>query len=148
MDPNKFTQKTQEALQAAQNIAVSRGHQAVDAEHLLYALCEQEGGLVPRLLEKLQRPADVVVGQGLFTSAVANYGGRSGKALRSPLGDWADGRRLYEADIGDRLVLIWSSIPSTSFELPAVALGQPDFSSADYSGLTANSLVHQHGKTT
>ncbi|MEZ6191525.1 MAG: Clp protease N-terminal domain-containing protein [Phycisphaerales bacterium] len=61
MDFNKFTQKTQEALQAAQNIAITRGHQAVDAEHLLYALCEQEGGLVPRLLEKLKRPADVVV---------------------------------------------------------------------------------------
>ena len=63
MDFNKFTQKTQEALQAAQNIAVTRGHQAVDAEHLLYALCEQEGGLVPRLLQKLERPADVVVGE-------------------------------------------------------------------------------------
>jgi ATP-dependent Clp protease ATP-binding subunit ClpB len=63
MDFNQFTQKTQEALQAAQNIAVTRGHQAVDPEHLLYALCEQEGGLVPRLLEKLERPADVVVGE-------------------------------------------------------------------------------------
>jgi ATP-dependent Clp protease ATP-binding subunit ClpB len=63
MDPNKFTQKTQEALQAAQSLAVARGHQAVDAEHLLLALCQQEGGLVPRLLEKLQRPADVVVGE-------------------------------------------------------------------------------------
>ena len=63
MDFNKFTQKTQEALQAAQNIAITRGHQAVDAEHLLYALCEQEGGLVPRLLQKLERPADVVVGE-------------------------------------------------------------------------------------
>ena len=63
MDFNQFTQKTQEAMQAAQNIAVTRGHQAVDTEHLLYALCEQDGGLVPRLLEKLGRPADVVVGE-------------------------------------------------------------------------------------
>lgn len=63
MDFNKFTQKTQESLQAAQNIAMTRGHQAVNAEHLLYALCEQDGGLVPRLLQKLQRPADVVVGE-------------------------------------------------------------------------------------
>ncbi len=61
MDFNKLTQKSQEALQAAQNIALTRGHQAVDVEHLLYALCEQEGGLVPRLLDKLNRPADVVV---------------------------------------------------------------------------------------
>ncbi len=63
MDPNKFTQKTQEALQAAQNIAVTRGHQAVDAEHLMLALCQQEGGLVPRLLDKLQRPADVIAAE-------------------------------------------------------------------------------------
>jgi len=63
MDFNKLTQKTQEALQAAQNIAVTRGHQAVDTEHLLYALCEQDGGLVPRLLEKLGRPADLVLGE-------------------------------------------------------------------------------------
>ncbi len=63
MDPNKFTQKTQEALQAAQSLAISRGHQAVDVEHLVLALCQQEGGLIPRLLEKLQRPADVVVGE-------------------------------------------------------------------------------------
>ncbi len=63
MDFNKLTQKTQEALQAAQSIAVSRGHQAVDTEHLMVALCEQEGGLIPRLLEKLQRPADVVVAE-------------------------------------------------------------------------------------
>jgi len=63
MDPNKFTQKTQEAIQSAQSLAISRGHQAVDAEHLVLALCQQEGGLIPRLLEKLQRPADVVVGE-------------------------------------------------------------------------------------
>jgi ATP-dependent Clp protease ATP-binding subunit ClpB len=51
---------TQQALQQAQNIAITRGHQQVDSEHLLLALCEQPDGLVPRLLAKLQRPADVV----------------------------------------------------------------------------------------
>ena len=60
MDPDKFTQKLQEALQQAQNLAVQRGHQAVDADHLLLALTRQEAGLIPRLLDKLGRPADVV----------------------------------------------------------------------------------------
>ena len=60
MDFNKLTQKAQEAFQLGQNVAVERGHQAVDNEHLLLALTRQEGGLVPRLLDKLQRPADVV----------------------------------------------------------------------------------------
>ena len=54
MDMNKMTQKTQEALQAAQNLALKRGHIEVDGEHLLAALLEQEGGLVPRLLEKME----------------------------------------------------------------------------------------------
>ncbi len=54
MDPNKLTVKTQEALQAAQNLALKRGHAEVDGEHLLLALLEQPGGLVPRLLEKLE----------------------------------------------------------------------------------------------
>ncbi len=63
MDPNRLTQKTQEALHDAQAIAVKHGHQAVDTEHLLLALCRQEGGLVPRLLTKMERPADVVIAE-------------------------------------------------------------------------------------
>jgi len=63
MNANNFTQKVQEALQAAQSQAVNRGHQAVDVEHLLLALCEQEQGLIPRLLDKLERPSDVVASE-------------------------------------------------------------------------------------
>ncbi|MEN8687024.1 MAG: ATP-dependent chaperone ClpB [Desulfuromonadales bacterium] len=53
MDINRMTQKTQEALQAAQSLAVHFGHVEVDGEHLLLALLEQEGGLVPRLVTRL-----------------------------------------------------------------------------------------------
>jgi len=53
MDINRMTQKTQEALQAAQSLAVHFGHIEVDGEHLLLALLEQEGGLVPRLVARL-----------------------------------------------------------------------------------------------
>lgn len=52
LDPNKMTQKTQEALQDAQSLAEAHGHQEADAEHLIFALLEQEEGLVPRLIEK------------------------------------------------------------------------------------------------
>jgi ATP-dependent Clp protease ATP-binding subunit ClpB len=51
MDLNKFTEKSQSALTEAQNIAARSQHQAVDVEHLMLALLEQEGGLVPRLFE-------------------------------------------------------------------------------------------------
>ncbi len=53
LDSNKLTQKAQEALQAAQAIAVRLSHQEVDGEHVLMALLEQEEGLAPRLFERM-----------------------------------------------------------------------------------------------
>ncbi len=50
MDPNKLTQKTQEALHDAQTKALRYGHTEVDNEHLLLALLDQSDGLAPRLL--------------------------------------------------------------------------------------------------
>jgi ATP-dependent Clp protease ATP-binding subunit ClpB len=50
VDVNRLTQKSQEALQEAQNIATRMGHTEVDGEHLLAALIDQPEGLVPRLL--------------------------------------------------------------------------------------------------
>ena len=56
MDFSKFTQKAQQGLQGAQTIAVRMSHLEVDVEHLLLALLEQDGGLVPRLLEGMELP--------------------------------------------------------------------------------------------
>jgi len=58
MDPNKLTQKSQEALHDAQTKALRHGHQEVDGEHLLLALLEQPEGLVPRLLNKMDVPIE------------------------------------------------------------------------------------------
>ncbi len=63
MDMNRLTEKSQEALHEAQAEAVRRGHTEVDGEHLLLALCQQEGGLVGRLFEKMNRPADVIISE-------------------------------------------------------------------------------------
>ncbi len=52
MDPNRLTQKSQEALTEAQSIAQRLGHTEVDGEHLLLALLNQQNGLVPRLIER------------------------------------------------------------------------------------------------
>ncbi|MBF8190592.1 ATP-dependent chaperone ClpB [Nonomuraea sp. K274] len=52
MDPNRLTQKTQEALHDAQTKALRYGHTEVDGEHLLLALLDQSEGLVPRLVEQ------------------------------------------------------------------------------------------------
>ena len=53
MDLNRATQKVQEAVQAAQAIAVRHSHQEIDVEHLLAALLEQPDGLAPRLFEQM-----------------------------------------------------------------------------------------------
>ncbi|MDT4904271.1 MAG: ATP-dependent Clp protease ATP-binding subunit ClpB [Pseudonocardiales bacterium] len=50
MDMNRLTQKSQQALQEAQSIAVRMAHTEVDTEHLLLALLQDQDGLAPRLL--------------------------------------------------------------------------------------------------
>ncbi|MBQ1384390.1 MAG: type VI secretion system ATPase TssH, partial [Firmicutes bacterium] len=52
MNANKLTQKSMEAISTAQNIAVENGNMQIEAEHLLYALLDQDGGLIPSLLER------------------------------------------------------------------------------------------------
>ncbi len=51
MDFNQYTQKSREAVNAAQQAAAERHHQEVTAKHLLGALLDQEGGMAPRFLE-------------------------------------------------------------------------------------------------
>ncbi len=60
MDTQKLTQKSQEALQLAQSKAVAFGHQQVDTKHLLLALVEPGDGLVVRLLQRMDVPADAL----------------------------------------------------------------------------------------
>ena len=50
---DKFTQKGQEALIEAQNLAQKYNHPAVKTEHLLKALVEQEGGVVPSVFKRI-----------------------------------------------------------------------------------------------
>ena len=52
MNMNQFTQKSVEALQRAQAIAVEYQHMQVDQEHLVFALLEDQAGLIPQLLNK------------------------------------------------------------------------------------------------
>lgn len=56
MRPDKFTQKMQEALQAAQDIASQFNHQEITNEHFLQALIDQTDGITRPLLEKMGVP--------------------------------------------------------------------------------------------
>ena len=57
---DKLTTKSQEALQQAQTLADKRSHQAIDVEHLLFALLGQKEGVVLALLQKLGVPLNTL----------------------------------------------------------------------------------------
>ncbi|MBR2391868.1 MAG: AAA family ATPase, partial [Clostridia bacterium] len=58
MDFNKFTQKSLEAIQNAQSVALENGHSEIVQEHLLYTLFTQENGLIPEILKNMGVSSD------------------------------------------------------------------------------------------
>lgn len=54
MNIQKFTQKSMEAIEDAQKLAVDYGNQEITQEHLLLALMQQDGGLIPMLFQKME----------------------------------------------------------------------------------------------
>lgn len=53
MNMNKFTQKSLETVQEAQNLAIELGNIQIDQEHILYSLLDQEDGLIYQLFTKM-----------------------------------------------------------------------------------------------
>ena len=53
MNAQKFTKKALEAINSAQSIAIENQNIQIMPEHLLYALVDQEGGLIPQLFKKM-----------------------------------------------------------------------------------------------
>ena len=60
MNAQKFTQKSLEAIQDAQDIAIQYQNMNIEQEHLLLALVQQENGLIPQLLKKMNVNVDSV----------------------------------------------------------------------------------------
>ena len=61
MNLNQFTQKSLEAVQSAQSVAVENGNQQVGQPHLLLALLQQEEGLIGQLMGRMGVPMDSFV---------------------------------------------------------------------------------------
>ncbi|MGN1368239.1 MAG: ATP-dependent Clp protease ATP-binding subunit, partial [Aristaeellaceae bacterium] len=76
MNMNQFTQKTIEAIQRAQQIAVEYGHQQVDQEHVMLALTEDGASLIPQLLTKCGLSVESL--RGALTDAVGRIARVSG----------------------------------------------------------------------
>ena len=92
MNMNQFTQKTIEALQNAQRLAVEYSNQAVEQEHLLAALAQQQDGLIPQLLQAM----------GVDANAFANAATEKVAALPRVTGSGRDPEKVYISGDLDR----------------------------------------------
>ena len=54
MNIQKFTQKSVEAINNCEKLAYDYGNQEIEQEHLLVALLQQENGLIPQMIEKME----------------------------------------------------------------------------------------------
>ena len=61
MNAQKFTQKSLEAIQEAQNIALEHNNMQIEQEHLVCALLEQNDGLIPQLMKKMGIEPDALL---------------------------------------------------------------------------------------
>ena len=69
MNPQNLTQKSLEAVQTAQSMALENRNNYIMPEHLLYALIDQDGGLIPSLLGKMGVDSNAVLAE--LDSAIA-----------------------------------------------------------------------------
>jgi ATP-dependent Clp protease ATP-binding subunit ClpC len=85
---DRFTERAQEAAQRAAEIIQRYGHNQIDTEHILLALIEQPGGVIPQILEKMNVNADALTERldaTLRASPKANiFGGGAGQIFITP----------------------------------------------------------------
>jgi ATP-dependent Clp protease ATP-binding subunit ClpC len=85
---DRFTERAQEAAQRAAEIIQRYGHNQIDTEHILLALIEQPGGVIPQILEKMNVNAEALTERldaTLRASPKANiFGGGAGQIFITP----------------------------------------------------------------
>ena len=85
MNAEKFTQKTIETINTAQAMAQENGNQYLTPAHLLYALIDQDGGLIGSLLTKMGADCDAMLGElDAEIAKLPRVSGGSGKTYASP----------------------------------------------------------------
>ncbi len=81
MNAEKFTRKSLEAIQLAQQTALRYSNMQIEPPHLLYALLAQDGGLIPELLKKLEvSPEDLMGVCGSLIARIAKISGSGREA--------------------------------------------------------------------
>lgn len=98
MNAQKFTQKSLESVQAAQDMAIEYQNNAIEQAHLLYALLNQENGLIPQLMTKMnvdsQALSNLVLQKISAMPKVSGSGRQSGTVYISQNAD----KTLIEAE--------------------------------------------------
>ena len=85
MNAEKYTQKALEAVKTAQNMAQENGNQYVTSEHLLYALLDQDGGLIGSLFGKMGVDCDGLLSElDTLIRNLPRISGGSGEVYASP----------------------------------------------------------------
>jgi len=85
MNAEKYTQKTLEAFQTAQKMAQENGNQYITPEHLLYALLDQDGGLIPSLMTRMGVNCDGLLSElDTLIGKLPKVSGGSGEVYASP----------------------------------------------------------------
>ena len=88
MNANNFTQKTVEMIQTAQNMAEENQNQYITPEHLLYALVDQDGGLIPSIFNRMGVDCNKLLGElDLAISKLPKVGGSNSQVYLSPEAD-------------------------------------------------------------
>ena len=94
MNAQKFTKKTLEAINAAQSMAIENQNMQIMPEHLLYALTDQEGGLIPQLFKKMGVDTDNLL--ALLDGAISRIPAVSGSG-REP-------DKIYISPVTDKIL--------------------------------------------
>ena len=85
MNAEKYTQKTLDAVKTAQSMAQENGNQYLTPEHLLYALVDQDGGLIASLFGKMGVDCDGLLSElDTLIRRLPKVSGGSGEVYASP----------------------------------------------------------------
>jgi ATP-dependent Clp protease ATP-binding subunit ClpB len=135
MDLEKFTQKSQEAVLSAQRLAREYNHQAIEPTHLLLALLNQEGGVVPAVVARVAGGVDALRQEDAndLEKRPKVYGAGGEVGLSRQASDVLEGAERYAKGMQDEYV-------STEHILLALADSQEARRMSQY-GLTKDAIL-------
>ncbi len=128
MNINKYTEKAQEAVAAAQQLTEREGHPEITPEHVLLTLVEQRDGIVPSLLTKMNVDStELAAAVRAETARLARAHGGAQPSLSARLRQVADAAESEAARLKDEYVStehLFVSIASEGARSPSARLLQ------------------------